>query len=157
METLIIIGAILIVLGIIGSITPVLPGPVLAYIGLVILYFAKPGTITIWPLVVFGLAMLVLTAIDYLAPLMGAKLSGASRKGLIGCIAGSLMGILFFPPLGIFIGALLGAFVGEIIAGKDPEAAVKAGIGTIFGSLTVIILQTIFSLTVAVYFLVKLF
>ena len=154
---LIIVGAILTVLGIVGSFIPALPGPIFGYIGLILLYFGKPGAISIWSLVIFGIAMLILSLIDYLAPILGAKLSGSSKKGLIGSIAGSLIGIIFFSPLGIFIGALVGAFLGEIIAGKAPEEAVKAGIGTIFGSLAVIILQTIFSLVVAVYFFMKLF
>jgi|WetSurMetagenome_2_1015567.scaffolds.fasta_scaffold651328_1 uncharacterized protein len=157
MNYLIVIGAILAVLGIVGSVIPALPGPVLSYIGLILLYFAKPGAVSIWSLAIFGIAMIVLTVIDYVAPLIGAKLSGASRKGLVGSIAGSIVGIVFFPPLGIFIGALLGAFLGEIVAGKEPKKALKAGIGTLFGSLSVIILQTIFSLILAVYFFLKLF
>ena len=120
METLIIIGAILTILGIVGSIIPAMPGPALGYVGLILLFFAKSGAISVWSLVIFGLAMLILIAIDYIAPLLGAKFLGASKKGLIGSIAGSLIGIIFFPPLGIFVGALIGAFLGEIMAGKEP-------------------------------------
>jgi uncharacterized protein YqgC (DUF456 family) len=157
MDALVIIGSILMVLGIIGSIIPALPGPVLGYIGLVLLYFAKPGAISVWSLIVFGISMLMIIVIDYVAPILGAKFSGASKKGLIGAIAGSLVGIIFFPPMGIFLGALLGAFLGELAQGKEPGMAIKAGIGTIFGSILVIVLQTIFSLVMTVYFFLKLF
>lgn len=157
METLLIIASILVILGIIGSIIPALPGPVLGYVGLILLFFAKPGAISIWALVIFGIAMVLLTVIDYVAPILGAKFSGSSKKGLVGAIVGSILGIIFFPPLGIFIGALVGAFLGELFEGKDPEKALKAGIGTILGSVSVIILQTIFSLVLAIYFFVKFF
>jgi uncharacterized protein len=157
METLIIIGVILVILGIIGSVTPVMPGPVFGFIALILLFFAKPGAISILTLVLFGIAMVFITVIDYIAPILGAKFSGASKKGLAGSVIGMLIGILFFPPLGIFIGAIVGSFLGELAAGKVPEKAIKAGLGTIFGSLAVMILQTIFSLVVAVYFFVKLF
>ena len=154
---LIIIAIILIILGIIGSITPVMPGPVFGFAGLVLLFFARPGVISITSLVFFGIVMALITIIDYIAPIMGAKFSGASKKGLTGAIAGMIIGILFFPPLGIFVGALIGAFLGEIAAGKALDKAIRAGLGTIFGSLAVIILQTIFSLVLAVYFFMKLF
>lgn len=157
MNTLIIIGIILVLAGIIGSITPVLPGPAFGFAGLALLFFAKPGTISVTSLVLFGIGMLLVIVIDYIAPILGAKFSGASKKGLTGSIAGMLIGILFFPPLGMIIGALIGAFLGELAAGKEPEKAIKAGLGTLFGSLAVIVLQTIFSLIAAVYFFIKLF
>lgn len=157
METILIIASILVVLGIVGSIVPALPGPVLGYIGLVILYFSKPGSVSVLSLAIFGIAMLILIIIDYVAPILGAKFSGASRNGLIGAITGSILGIIFFPPLGIFIGALIGAFLGELLSGKEPENALKAGIGTILGSLSVIILQTFFAIALAIYFFIKLF
>jgi hypothetical protein len=157
MNTLIIIGAILIVLGIVGSIIPALPGPALGYIGLVLLYFAKPDAVSILSLVLFGISLVIIMVINYIAPILGAKFSGASKKGLAGAITGSIIGIIFFPPLGIFIGALIGAFLGEIVDGKKWQQAIKAGVGTIFGSISVIILQTIFSLVMAVYFFLKIF
>lgn len=157
MEILIIIGAILITLGIIGSFMPALPGPVFSYIGLVLLYFAKPGVITLRWLIIFGLTMVLITAVDYIAPVLGAKFSGATKTGLIGCIAGSIFGLFFLPPLGIFVGALAGAFVGEILAGKNATQALKAGIGTLLGSFMAILLQIVFSLVVMAYFIIKLF
>ena len=157
MNTLIIIGAVLMVLGIVGSIIPALPGPVFGYIGLILLYFAEPNSVSILSLVIFGIAMVIIMLANYIAPILGAKFLGASKKGLTGAIAGSIMGVIFFPPFGIFIGALAGAFLGEIIDGKEWRKAFRAGIGTIFGSILIIILQTIFSLTMAVYFFLKLF
>jgi len=157
MSTLLIIGAILVILGIIGAVVPAMPGPAFSFAGLLLLFFGRPGALTIANLVWFGAAMIILVAIDYIAPILGAKFSGASRKGLIGAIAGCLLGIFFFPPVGIFLGAFVGAFAGEMADGKDGTQALRAGIGTLIGSLAVIILQTIFSVWVAIYFFLKLY
>jgi len=157
MNTLILIGLILVTLGIVGSIIPAMPGPLLSFIGLTFLYAAKPGVVSNSILIFFGAGMAILILIDYLAPIFGAKFSGASKKGLWGAIIGCFLGIIFFPPLGMFLGAFFGAFLGELLGGKNFWSSLKAGIGTLLGSMTVIILQVIYSLILAVYFLIKLF
>jgi uncharacterized protein YqgC (DUF456 family) len=156
-NTLLIIASVLVVLGVIGSILPVLPGPTLSYIGLICLYFVRPGSVSVVWLVIFAAALILLTVINYLMPIWGSKFAGASKKGLTGAIVGSLIGIIFFPPLGIFVGAFLGAFLGELAGGKQPPDAIRAGIGTFLGNVSVIILQLVFSLTLAVYFFIRLF
>ena len=157
MVTLLTIGTVLMALGILGSIIPAMPGPVLSFIGLILLYFGKAGSVSDSVLVMSGIGMIVLIVIDYLAPILGAKFSGASKKGLWGSIIGCFLGIIFFPPLGIFLGAFLGAFLGELFGGKKPWPSLRAGIGTLLGSVLVIILQAIYSLILAVYFVIKLF
>lgn len=145
------------ILGIVGSIMPAMPGPILGFLGMVFLYYGKPGAISVSSLIVFGAIVVFLILIDYLVPFLGAKFSGASKKGLLGAIVGSLIGVVAFPPLGIFIGAFLGAVLGELIGGKETPQAIKAGVGTLIGSVSMIILQTLFSLFLAIYFFIKLF
>jgi hypothetical protein len=158
MEALIIIGAILVVLGVIGSVIPAMPGPLLSFSGIVLLFFAKGGeTVSLFSLIIFAVAMAILTIIDYAAPILGAKFFGASKKGMVGAIIGALAGIIFFPPLGIFLGAFIGAIIGELYQGKTFEKAARAGAGVMLGSVSVIILQTVFSLWAAIYFFVKVF
>lgn len=157
MDTLIITGSILAVLGVIGSIIPAMPGPILSFLSLILLYFSREGeSITLFSLILFGIATLTIIAIDYIAPVLGAKVSGASKNGVRGSIIGAIMGILFFPPLGIFIGAFIGAVLGETREGKDFRQAMKAGIGTIVASAATTVLQVIFSLTVLIYFFVRI-
>lgn len=156
MELLLIIAVILILVGIVGSVIPAVPGPGLSFVGLVLLYFGKPGSVPVAVLVVFGLVMVGLILLDYIAPLLGAKLSGATKRGVRGGLLGMLVGLILFPPLGAFVGAFLGAFLGEAMSGKTPDQAVKAGIGTFVGSVGNIVLQTVYSLVLAVYFVIKL-
>lgn len=158
MEILIIIGAVLVVLGIIGSVIPAMPGPLFSFSGIVLLFFAKGGeSVSLFSLIIFAVMMAILTIIDYAAPILGARFFGASKKGIIGAIIGALAGIIFFPPLGIFLGAFIGAIIGEIYQGKDFGKSLKAGVGVMLGSVSVIILQTVFSLWMAIYFFIKVF
>ena len=152
------IGSVLVILGIVGSILPALPGPVLSYIALVLLFIERGvEVVSIGSLVVFGILMIFIIIIDYLAPILGAKFLGASKKGLVGAILGALVGIVFFPPLGIFLGAFLGAVLGEIYDGKDGWKAFRGGVGVLLGSAFVLFLQIIYSISVAIFFFIKAF
>jgi uncharacterized protein YqgC (DUF456 family) len=156
MTVLLIIGSVLVVFGVIGSFIPGIPGPIFSFAGLVCLYFGLPGSISQLSLLLFGIALAVLTFLNYSIPVLSTRFSGATKNGLIGAIAGSLIGI-FFSPLGMLFGAFFGAFLGELSAGKEPLKAVKAGVGTLLGNVSVMILQILFSLSQAVYFFIKLF
>lgn len=158
MEPMIIFGIALAVLGIIGSVVPLLPGPVFSFLAIVLLFISKGSSVVpVGMLGVFAVAMVLVIIVDYAAPILGAKFFGASRKGVWGAVIGGFFGIFFFPPLGIFMGAFLGAVAGEILSGKSKEKALKAGIGTLLGSFSVIIMQVIFSITAAAYFFMKAF
>jgi hypothetical protein len=158
METLIVIGIILIVLGIVGSIIPAMPGPVLSLAGLVLLYISQGGeAVSLGVIILFGIFAAALVVLDYIAPVLGAKFSGSSKMGVWGAIAGALVGIIFFPPAGIFIGAFIGAVLGEMASGKKFAQSLRAGIGTVLGSVMMIFLQVVYSVCAAVYFFFKAF
>lgn len=153
MDTLLIIGSVLAIIGIIGSIVPALPGPVVGYGALVLLYISRGAdAITPVSLGVFGAFLLLVTVIGYIAPIWGARFSGASKRGVWGAVLGAVIGLIFFLPLGLFLGAFLGAIIGELSTGKDLTAALKAGVGTLLGSVMVIFLQTIFAVVMAGYY-----
>ena len=158
MDPILVIGGVLVLIGIIGSVVPVLPGPALTFVALILLFISKgPQAISVWSLVIFAVAMAILILLDYVAPILGAKFAGASKGALIWAIGGAILGVIFFPPLGIFIGAIAGAIIGEMQNGKEFGDAAKAGLGVIVGSAMTIILQLVYSVTVAIYFLIKIF
>ena len=131
---LILLGAGCIIAGFLGSFLPVLPGPPLSYIGLVLLQCtsAHPFSWTfmiLWLLVVVALAVL-----DNIIPAWTTKRSGGSAYGIWGSIAGMIVG-LFFPPLGIVLGPLAGAFLGELMGGKSSNHALKSAWGSFVGLL----------------------
>ena len=153
MDIILIIGSILAIVGVIGSIIPALPGPILGYGALVLLYFKEGGdSISLLSLGLFGALLAFVTLFSYMAPIWGARFSGASKQGTIGACIGAIIGLIFFLPFGLFIGAFIGAVIGELSTGKQGNVALKAGVGTLLGSLMVILLQTIFALTMAGFF-----
>ena len=156
MTIILVIGAVLVVLGIIGSVFPGMPGPVLSYAGIVLLFLVKgPETIFIWHLVLFGILLIFLLLADYLAPVLGARLAGSGKRGIYGAIIGALIGIFFIPPLGILIGALVGAVIGEYYSGKRLAESLKAGLGIIVTSVVILAAQIVYSITAAIYYFLK--
>lgn len=157
MDAIFLVAVILMILGVVGSILPVVPGPILSFAGLVVYYiFQENEVLSLGPVLLFALGMVFLIAADYALPILGVKFLGASKSGQWGAVIGALLGIVFFPPLGIFVGALAGAVIGEMIRGKKFSEAMRVALGVITGSVAAIILQVIFSLSVLIYFLFKI-
>ena len=131
-----IIGAILILLGLLGSVLPVLPGPPLSFIGLflfaLIHNFSPPLTPTL--IITMAIVTVAVTVADYFIPLIGAKKYGTSKWGIFGSIGGMIVGA-FFSPFGILLGALIGAVLVEWMVSKKEKQALKAGWGIFIGSL----------------------
>lgn len=146
MDTLLIIaGIILMIAGIAGCALPVLPGPPLSYAGLLLLHFTEKFEFTGRFLLIWAVITIVVTLIDYLIPVWGARKFGAGRPGVWGSMIGLIAGLVFFPPVGIIAGPFLGAVVGELISGKNTSQAFKAGFGSFIGFLTGVMLKLIAS------------
>jgi hypothetical protein len=136
------LGLVLAVAGLIGCILPVIPGVPVSYLSLIILSLAKdwePFSATF--LVVMGGLTILTLVLDYAVPAIGARKVGASKWGIWGSILGMLIGLIFFPPFGLFIGGFTGAMAGELYAGKSGDQAFKAGLGVFVGNLLAIALK----------------
>ncbi len=136
--TLITVGVILILAGLVGCLLPILPGPPLSFAGLIFLWWSKDFeavTFAETTVIIAGIAAAVTTALDYITPAIGAKKFGASKLGVWGSILGMIIGIIWFPPFGMIAGAFLGAMLGELFAGKEGGAATKAAVGVFLGTL----------------------
>ena len=133
---LVVLGLLLVVAGFVGCILPILPGPPLSFIALLLLSFAKdwePFSVTFF-IVMGGLTILV-TVLDYLVPAVGAKKYGATKFGIWGSIIGLFVGLFVFPPFGLFLGGFAGAVVCELFAGREGKEALRAGWGSFIGNL----------------------
>jgi len=148
---LLITGIILMIVGIIGCLAPVLPGPPLSYLGLILLHLSKFGSFSGTILIVLGIVTVVVTVLDYIVPVWGTRKFGGSKYGARGATVGLIIGI-FLGPLGIIIGPLIGAVVGELIFKDDLNYAIKAGFGSLLGFLTSVGLKLAASFVMTFYF-----
>jgi uncharacterized protein YqgC (DUF456 family) len=153
---LLIVGILLMILGIIGCLVPVLPGPPLSFIGLLLLHFTKFGHFTTETLIIFAAIAILVSVLDYLVPVWGTKKFGGSKYGTRGATVGLIIGF-FLGPVGIIIGPLIGAFVGEMIFKDDVNYAIKAGFGSLLGFLTGIGLKLATSFVMTFYFFRAIF
>jgi uncharacterized protein YqgC (DUF456 family) len=148
---LLISGILLMILGIIGCLVPVLPGPPLSFLGLILLHLSRFGDFTRSTLVTLGAIAVVVTILDYIVPVWGTKKFGGSKYGTRGALVGLIIG-LFLGPMGIIIGPMVGAFVGEMIFRDDLNYAARAGFGSLLGFLTGIGLKLAASFIMTFYF-----
>jgi len=136
-------GWVLLIIGILGCFIPVLPGPPIAYVALILAHLTgNHSEPTVSTLVVAGLITTVVTALDYIVPTIGAKKFNCSRAGTWGCFIGTIVG-LFFLPFGVVLGPFFGALIGETSAGKSLGPALLGAIGAFLGYLVGILLKLV--------------
>ncbi len=153
---LLVIAIILMLLGIAGCLLPVLPGPPLSYLGVVLLHFTRFATISKNLLIILGVIAVGVTIIDYLVPIWGTRKFGGSKYGMRGATVGLIIG-LFLGPAGIILGPFVGAVVGELLFRDEMRYALRAGFGSLLGFLTGIGLKLAASLLMTFYFVKALF
>ncbi len=151
---LIIVGFIFIIVGIAGSILPVLPGPPLAWVGLLFLYLTKVIPMDYWVLGIALTLAIIITILDYVIPAVGTKKFGGTKYGMWGTTIGLIIGLLIPIPLGFLIGSIVGAFVGELIYdSRDTPRATKAAIGSFVGFISATFLKLVVTLGFLIWFI----
>ena len=134
-EILLLLGGLLVIVGIAGTVLPALPGVPLVFVGLLIAAWAEGFQKVGWlPLTILALLTLAALAVDVLATSLGAKRVGASWKAMAGAALGTLVGIFLGLP-GLILGPFVGAVIGEYISLRDWRQAGKVGLGTWLGLL----------------------
>lgn len=152
---LLILGIILMLIGIIGCLVPVLPGPPLSYLGLIMLHVTRFGQFSPTLLIVMAAITVIVSILDYIVPVWGTKKFGGSKYGTRGAAVGLIIG-LFLGPVGIIAGPLIGAVVGELIFKDDMKYAIRAGFGSLLGFLTGIGMKLAASFAMTFYFVREL-
>lgn len=139
---LLLVGFILAIIGIIGSLLPVLPGPITSWFGLLLLHLTSIVPMNYTFLGITLAVSIVIIVIDTIIPVLGTKKYGGTNYGVTGSMIGLVLGILFFPPFGIIIGPFVGAFMGEILKDStNPNKALKAAYGSFIGFLSSTLLK----------------
>jgi uncharacterized protein YqgC (DUF456 family) len=154
---LLILAIVMILIGLIGCVLPVIPGPPLSFIGLLLLQFTKFGNFTSTFLLLMAAVAIIVTVLDYIVPIWGTKKFGGSKAGIWGATIGLVLGIFVLPPIGIIIGPLVGAIIAESLKGKDFNKSLKAGFGSLVGFAMGIGLKLATSGVMTWYFFKELF
>ena len=131
---LIILAGLCLLVGLLGSVLPILPGAPLSYVGILLLHFTERAEFTTKFLVFWLVIVVLIQVLDYIIPAWGTKKFGGSKKGIWGSMIGVVVG-LFFGPWGVVLGPFFGAVLGELIDGKQTAAAIRAGFGSFLGFL----------------------
>ena len=130
---LLIVAGIFMLLGVLGSFLPVLPGVPLSWIGLLIFYLIPGVGMNYWFLGITLVVAVLFYILNLVIPAMGTKKFGGSKKGMIGATIGLIIGIFAPIPFAILIFPFVGAFIGEIINKSDSRTAGKAAFGSFLG------------------------
>lgn len=140
--------------GLIGCIIPVLPGPLLVLLGAFVYAWHTDYMVVSWAVlgVLAGLTLFS-QLLDYLASMIGAKKFGAGKWGMAGALVGGVAGLFSAGVLGIIIGPFIGAIVFELAGGKDFRSSLKIGLGTLVGFLGGAVGKVIIAVTMIFIFL----
>ncbi len=156
---LIILAALFVIVGILGSVLPALPGPPLSWLGLLLLHFSTAADYSTTFLIITALIAALITVLDYVLPSLSTKKHGGSKAGVWGCNIGliiSIIGLPFGPQglLGVIFWPFVGALLGEIFGGKKDKEALRAAWGAFLGFLSGTGLKLVYCLVIA-FFVVK--
>jgi len=152
---LIILALVFMILGVLGSFLPVIPGPLTSWLGLLLLHFSKTIDFSHTFLIITGVIAITIMVLDYIIPAAGTKRFGGSKYGVIGTTVGLVVGLIAPIPLGIVIGPFLGALVGELLYKDDVKRATKAAFGSFVGFITSTFLKFIIAVVYFGFFIAK--
>ncbi len=151
-----IIAGILILIGLAGTVLPVLPGVPIMYAGMFLAawagHFARVGAAT---LILLAVLATISIALDFIAGALGAKRVGASPHAQWGAFFGAIVGILFGIP-GLILGPFIGALVGQFMSGSGVSHSTRVGIATWIGLLFGTIAKLAISFTMLGIFVLML-
>jgi uncharacterized protein len=130
-----IVAALMVIVGVLGTVLPALPGLPLVFAGLLLAAWTDSFQhVSGWTMGVLAVITALAMTLDFVAGLMGTKLAGASKWAMLGAAAGTIIGIFFGLP-GLILGPFVGALVAELIYREDLREASKAGLGAWLGLL----------------------
>ena len=148
--------ALLMVLGLAGTVLPVLPGTLLVWAGIVLgAWIDDFARISMTTLAVITVLAVLAWALDYAAGWMGAQRAGASKQALIGAAVGTVLG-LFMGVVGVLFMPLVGAALGEYLARKDHGRAAKVGVATWVGIVVGLVAKVVISFIMVGIFIAAL-
>jgi uncharacterized protein len=131
MDWQIIVAILLVVIGVAGTILPMLPGVPLVFAGLLLAAWHDGfDQVSILTIVIIGVIATMAWAVDFFASIVTAKKVGASKYALLGAGIGAIIGISG-GVVGLIIGPAIGAIIGELITHKNTSKAIAVKATTV--------------------------
>ena len=150
------LAAILMLVGILGSFLPMLPGIPVSWAGLLLLHITSVIPMNYTFLGITLLVTIIIFALQYAIPALGTKYLGGSKKGMYGATIGLVVGIFIPIPFAILIAPFVGAYLGEIFNKADSRTALKAASGSFIGLLASTFMEFIVTGIFLLLFIYKL-
>lgn len=151
------LAAILMLVGILGSFLPMLPGIPVSWVGLLLLHLTSVVPVNYTFLGITLLVTIIIFALQYAIPALGTKYLGGSKQGMYGATIGLFAGIFIPIPFAILIAPFLGAYIGEILNKADSRTALKAASGSFIGLLASTFMEFVVAAIFLLLFLYKAF
>lgn len=119
---LVILAFVALLIGLLGCVVPILPGPPVSYVGLLLMRWSGYADFSTDFLIWMAVATVAVTVVDFFLPVWMTKRFGGSKKATLGAGLGLVVGIFVFPPLGMLLFPFLGALAGELINNSEDSA-----------------------------------
>lgn len=151
----ILVSFVFLTLGVVGSLAPILPGPVLSLAGVYLYWWATdfqdPGEPL---LVVLTLTALVAILVDLFGPALASRAGGASsRTALVAGLLG-VAGLLIGGPTGMILAVFLTALILELYRQSSLRRGTRAALASLLGAVGSPVLQVLLTLTILVSMIV---
>jgi len=158
LDTIIIaISFLFMVVGLVGTILPALPGLILMLAGILIYGWHVGYSVLGYN---FLLTMVLLTGvgtfIDILGSIVGAKKYGASKLSLFTMLVGLVFGFFSMGLAGIIIGPVIAVVFTEMFKGKTLNDALKVTLGIALGFLSGIAFRFFIGVAMIISFALKI-
>ncbi|WP_117161673.1 DUF456 domain-containing protein [Paraliobacillus sp. X-1268] len=143
------------ILSFVGIIYPIIPSPLVLWIGFLLYYFLINNDLSGF----FWLAMIILTIISIVSDIIAnsyfVKKYGGSKWGERVAGIGVIVGSFIVPPFGIIIVPFFAVIVVEMLQKRSTEEALRAAIGSLLGFLGGAISKVVIQLVMIGWFFVS--
>lgn len=153
------LAALLVLVGLVGTVLPLIPGALFIFAGAVLAAWAEDfSRVGPWGLGIIAILGALSWLADFLGSVVGARRAGASPLALGGATVGALIGLFFGIP-GLILGPFAGAVAGEFIARRELLQAGKVGLGTwiglVLGAVAKLLIAFMMVATFATFYLMN--
>ncbi len=151
-----IVASLFFLVGLIGTLFPIMPGPPVIWLGMLIYGFiAGFENLGLYFMLAQAALVVAVMAVDYAFTALGSRYLGGSKAAFWGAAAGLLVGVFFFP-FGLILGPFLGAAIADFIYRRNTDLAIKSGFGASLGFLSALPIKIAIEAVMITWFIVRI-